>query len=160
MLTTLALLLASPQAADPCPATPAPLPAALQSWTRPVAVTAGADAARAARIRPGETVRATLLPQSGVRFAFQPPKGAGHAGLFALEVERPGRYQVVLGDRAWIEVIANGAPLPSVNHGHGLACSGIRKLVEFDLRPGRHLVQITGAATRDLTLLATPVANR
>ncbi|WP_230772312.1 hypothetical protein [Sphingomonas sp. Leaf4] len=160
MLTTLALLLASPQAAAPCPATPAPLPAELRSWTRPTAVTAGADAARAMRIRPGETVRATLLPRSGVRFAFLPPKGAGHAGLFGITVERAGRYKIALGDRAWIDMIRDGAPLPSVAHGHGLACSGIAKLVEFDLRPGRYLVQITGSATRQITLLATPVATR
>lgn len=160
MLTTLALLLAAPQAVAPCPTTPASLPAELRSWTRPTAVTAGTDAAHAARIRPGETVRATLLPSSAVRFAFQPPKGEGHAGLFAVEVERAGRYQVALGDRAWIEVIADGAPLPSVAHGHGPACSGIAKVVEFNLPSGRSLVQITGATTARITLLATPVANR
>ena len=41
-------------------------------------------------------------------------------------------------------MIANGAALPSVHHGHGPACTPIRKLVDWDLKPGRYLLQLTG----------------
>ncbi|MEP9401421.1 hypothetical protein [Sphingomonas sp. VNH70] len=155
----LALLLAALQA-PACPATPAPLPASLTGWSVAPPIAAGRGAEAAAAVPIGRSVRATLTPQSAVRFAVAPARpGAADArgGVFAVTVVKAGRYRVALGTAAWIDVVAGGRSLASVAHGHGPACSGIRKMVDFDLSPGRHLIQIAGSADPAVTLLVTPL---
>ena len=41
------------------------------------------------------------------------------------------------------EKVAHGATVVSTAHGHGPPCSGIRKVVDFTLTPGRYVVQLT-----------------
>ncbi len=42
---------------------------------------------------------------------------------------------------------SGGAPLTSSAHGHGPACSGIRKLVAFELTAQPYLLKLTGLKT-------------
>ena len=58
-----------------------------------------------------------------------------------------GRYRIGAGAGVWLDVIEGGKPVPSAAHGHGPACGPVRKIVDFDLKPGRHLLQISSAAT-------------
>ncbi|WP_084465566.1 hypothetical protein [Sphingobium quisquiliarum] len=44
----------------------------------------------------------------------------------------------------------------SVAHGHGPNCSGIRKMVDYSLHPGRYTLQIAANSEERLTLLVTP----
>ncbi|MEH3040263.1 MAG: homogentisate 1,2-dioxygenase [Sphingomonas paucimobilis] len=162
MLLATLIALSLPQAAAPrsCPATPVDLPRGMAGWTRPAPAAAGANPAKATLLAPGLAVRATLLPASGVTYAVRPEKpgaATSHGGIFAFDVGRAGRYRVALGSAAWIDVLRGTTPVASVTHGHGPACSTIRKMVDFDLTPGRHLVQIAGSEAAAVTLMVTPV---
>lgn len=149
---TLALLMqtAAPAA---CPAAPVPPPAALAGWSRRTVVTAGANAVT---VPVGSGVSATLRPTAAVAYAVPPGQHAASGasgGLFAFTVPAAGRYRVALGAGAWIDVVENGAAAVSVAHGHGPACTGIAKTVDFDLKPGVHQLQVTGSKAATLTLM-------
>lgn len=144
----IALLLA--QAAAPaCPATPVALPAEYAGWSAAMPVAAAAEPASVgdAMLTVGRGARATLQPTGALRLPITPKRPGTHGGLFAFEAASAGRYRVALGAGVWVEVVANGAAVPSVAHGHGPACSAVQKLVEFDLKSGRYLLQITGDPT-------------
>jgi len=161
LATLIALSLPQAAAAAPaCPATPVAPPRGMEGWTRRAAAAAGATPSKPTLLTPGRAVRATLLPTSAVTYAAPPAKpGAttSHGGLFAFDVARAGRYRVALGSAAWIDVLRGTTPVASVTHGHGPACSTIRKMVDFDLTPGRHLVQVAGSEAAAVTLMVTPV---
>lgn len=147
-----------PEAKVACPARPAALPAELAGWSAAAPVTAAANAAGvgAAMLTIGKGAVATLVPTAAVALpvaSTRAPKVDSRAGLFAFSVAGTGRYRVALGAGVWIDVVANGAALPSVAHGHGPACSPVRKTVDFDLKPGRYLLQVTGSDAAVLPLL-------
>ena len=143
-------------AAAPCPATPAPPPSELQGWTRKTPVRAGATVASATTLPVGQGATATLLPTPKVAYAVRPEKPGGtvsSGGLFAFTAPAAGRYRVALGSGAWIDVLSGKTPVVSVAHGHGPDCSGVRKMVDFDLSPGRYLLQVAGNGSSTLPLM-------
>ena len=116
-------------------------------------LTAAGSAAAAPALAIGPRSRVTLLPAAGVRFAIAPghvPGAGTRGGLVALAVAAPGRYRIGLSGPAWIDVVRGAAAVPSVGHGHGDPCSPLRKLVDFDLVPGRYLIQLADSAAPDL----------
>lgn len=144
----LALLLAQAAPAA-CPPTPALLPAEYAGWNAaaPVAAAAEPAAVADAMLTVGQGVRATLPPAGALKLPVAPKRplsATAHGGLFAFEAASAGRYRLALDAGVWVEVVANGAALPSVAHGYGPACTRIRKVVEWDLKPGRYLLQVTG----------------
>lgn len=148
MLLALLLAQAAPAPAA-CPTTPAPLPADYAGWNAALPVAAAAEPAAVAdaMLTLGKGARATLAPAGALKLPVAPktPLAAtAHGGLFAFEATGAGRYRVALGAGLWVEVVANGLALPSVAHGHGPACTAVRKFVEWDLKPGRYLLQVTG----------------
>jgi homogentisate 1,2-dioxygenase len=60
---------------------------------------------------------------------------------------------VALGSGAWIDVLKGKAAMASVAHGHGPDCSGIRKMVDFRLSPGRYTLQIAANGEQTLPLM-------
>lgn len=137
-----------------------PLPPELAAWNKPVALAAGATADTASLLTSGVAATVTLHPASHLRYAHSPEKpGAAdsHGGLLSFEVPQAGTWRIALATAAWIDVLANGEPVASTAHGHGPACSGIRKMVDFQLQPGRHLLQITGSAAATQTVLVVQV---
>jgi hypothetical protein len=127
----LMLATASPQA---CPADPPALPASLQGW-RTAAAAPGLGTAFPVRGVDPTTVRG-LTPQEVAR--------GGTAALVAFEVDHEGTYRVALSDVAWVDVYTGNEPAASIGHGHGPACSGIRKIVDFRLHPGRYSLHLSG----------------
>lgn len=150
---------ASAQTSDaPACAVPAAPPPGLESWAARTPLTAAADAARlgAATLIPGKAVDATLPRTPDVRYVTRPEKPGGsvsHGGLFALDVTEAGTYRVALGAGAWLDVLDGGKAVVSTNHGHGPDCSGIRKMVDFPLKPGRYVLQIAGNGSPDLPVM-------
>ncbi len=71
-------------------------------------------------------------------------------------VAKPGRYQVGLSDAAWIDVRLGNRALKSVTHGHGPACTGLRKIVGFDLAAGRYTLHIDGMKTDTIKAMIVP----
>lgn len=159
LFTALLALAAAPQAAHPvatCPATPAPLPAGMAGWTKPAAAMGSASAAKASPLRIGTAVDAKLMPTPRITYIAPPEKpgdATSNGGIFAFTVTAPGRYRVALGGGAWVDVLRGTAAITSVAHGHGPACSTVRKMVDFDLKPGRYLLQVAGSATATLPLM-------
>ena len=75
-------------------------------------------------------------------------------GMIPVAVKKAGRLIVALDAGAWIDLVRDGAVVKSVTHGHGPACSGIRKMVEFDVPQGRYQLQIVNAPTASIHAMA------
>ena len=86
----------------------------------------------------------------------KPAAAGSFGGMAALHVTAPGTYRVALGSGAWVDLLGNGQFLPSAGHGHGPACSGIRKIVDFALQPGDYVLQVAGSTTATVTVLVVP----
>jgi hypothetical protein len=144
-----------------CPAKVAPLPVGLEGWTNNEPVETGTTAAAAAALPLGRSVKATLLPNSKVGYAIRPEKPGDQAssgGVFAFVVSTPGRYRIALGSAAWVDVLSGTTLVTSAAHGHGPDCSGIRKIVDFDLKPGRYLLQVAGSGSATVTIMVAHAA--
>lgn len=145
-------------------AAPAELSPALAGWNAPAkAVTAAARAGQTGKalITSGEAVAVTLVQTPSVRFAAQPSKPGGSVsfgGMLAFDVPEAGTYRVAQDARSWVDVIEDGKVAESVAHGHGPDCSGIAKMVDFKLSPGRHLLQVSanGAQTMKVMVARLP----
>lgn len=156
----LAMMLQSAMPSAACPAVVAP-PPELAGWSAAGAVTAGRTVAGATVLDVGKGVTATLSHTPGVIYPLRPEKPGGsvsYGGIFAFDVAVAGRYRVALGSGAWIDLVRDGAALVSVAHGHGPDCTGIRKMVDFDLTPGRYILQVAanGAPTLPLMVARAP----
>ncbi|EZP74432.1 hypothetical protein BV96_00522 [Sphingomonas paucimobilis] len=139
----------------------AELPAPLASWRSPTPLRAAADTKAAARttLTPGQAVTLTLRQTPKVSYAVRPAKpggGVSYGGLASFTVAQSGTWRVALGSGAWVDVVIDGKAAESVAHGHGPNCSGIRKMVDYSLHPGRYTLQIAANGEERLTLLVTP----
>ena len=163
MSMILALLLTVPPAADPVCAAPVPLAEPWTSWTQSGQGRAGTQVRGAPALILGKPVVATLTPAAHVQFAVPPGKGAkqGFGGIFVLSLKQAARAGIGLSGPAWVDVVSGTTAVASVEHGHGPDCSGLRKIVWFDLPAGRHLVQIAGSKTPEVRVMAADAgANR
>lgn len=145
------MLLALLLLAAPCTA-PAPLPPELHDWPRAVAVRAST---LPVPFPIGLGARAQLRHTAAVRLFVRSDHAtpATYAGVFSFNAAQAGRYRVALGAGAWVDVVAGTQALPSVAHAHGAECSPVRKMVDFDLEPGRYLLQIVGNERPDLPMM-------
>lgn len=75
-------------------------------------------------------------------------------GTIPIDAKKAGRLIVALDAGAWIDLVRDGAVVKSLAHGHGPACSGIRKIVEFDVTQGRYQLQIVNAPTASIHAMA------
>jgi hypothetical protein len=170
-MTVLAVLAQNPvRAAEPmaehapaaCTA-PAAVPADLSGWSaahRPLKAAVKASAAGKALLQQSVAADATLAATPRVEYVLEPGKPGGsvsYGGLFAFDVPQAGRYRVAQNGRSWVDVIVDGKASTSVAHGHGPECSGIAKMVEYDLPAGRHLLQIAANGEPTLTVMVAPV---
>jgi hypothetical protein len=100
-----------------------------------------------ARVTLDKAVTVTLHPGNDVRFVIAPekPGAAGsYGGMLSLDVREAGSYQVALSAGAWLDMVQDGSSVASAGHAHGAECSGMRKMVSFPLKPGRHVIQLSG----------------
>ncbi len=161
MLATLLTLAAAQAMPMPAPApcaAPGKLPPELAGWTSPRAVTAATtrDELGAATLPLGAGMRATLAQTPRVAYPVQPEHpgtATTHGGLFAFTVTDAGTYRVALSGPAWIDLVAGSEAVASSAHGHGPDCTGVRKMVDFPLKPGRYLLQVSGAPEPAIELL-------
>ena len=100
--------------------------------------------------------RCSRPPQ--VSYVLQPEKPGGsvsNGGLFSFNAETAGAYRVALSTAAWIDLVEDGASLKPTTFGHGPDCSTIRKIVDFQLKPGKHALQISANADPKMVLMVT-----
>ena len=162
----LAIALAGPACAQQQPAAPVPacaamdavLPAGFTDWNGRAALataTGEADLAKAG-IMLGKGYEASMLNTPKVAFSVQPEKPGGSvafAGLFTFTVETEGAYTVALSTPAWIDVLEDGKSLAPTSFGHGPECTSIRKMVVFPLKPGAHVLQVSGNGAPSMKLM-------
>ena len=101
-----------------------------------------------------------LLPAKEGAFTVSPgkKKNDGFAGLVAFAApEKPGVYQVTLSGEGWIDLVQNGAALPSADHSGAKNCPGLRKSVRFDVGAAPVTLQINGAPADTLKVAIRPV---
>jgi hypothetical protein len=126
-----------------------PIPAEWSGWSVTAPLTAD--------LQTGGRKEMTLAPVGSVKLAatpVKPPVTGMYAGTVAFDVARAGRARIALDQGAWIDVVKDGAIVKSTTHGHGPKCSGIRKIVDFDLTPGRYVVQIVNAPKDRIGVMA------
>jgi len=144
-------------------AAPVAVPADLAGWSaahRPLKAAVKPAASGKALLVMGTAFDATLAPTPKVDYVLEPGKPGGSVsfgGLFAFDVAEAGRYRIAQNGRSWVDVIVAGKALASAAHGHGPECSGITKMVEYDLPAGRHLLQIAANGEAALTVMVAPV---
>lgn len=153
--------MAPPPPSPACATQDADLPAELKGWTAkvPLAAATGVEGLAQAALAPGQAYLASLPSTPAVTYPVQPEKPGGsvsHGGLFSLTIPAAGTYVVALGTAAWIDLLADGAPVRSASHGRGPACSTLRKMVAFDLQPGRYVVQISANGPAELPIMVAP----
>lgn len=153
--------LAAP-AADICKRAPPP-PEPWTSWHQSGGAIAGGEPSSAPRLILGKPVVASLRPATQVQFPAKPGKAQPktYGGLFTLALKAPARVGIALSGPVWVDVVIGRSAAASVDHGHGPECSGIRKIVWFDLAQGVHIVQIANAPGRHIRVMAADArANR
>lgn len=123
------------------------LPQAWAGWKTPETVPAAVTPATQSEILIGHAYTAPLAASASVKYAVTPQKtkDGTFGGLFMVTIEKAGIYTVGLDQPGWIDVIRDGKALKSSGHGHGPACSSIRKMVDFQLEPGHYTLQISNA---------------
>lgn len=101
----------------------------------------------------------TLGPVDTVAWRRAPerePTSGSRGGVMAFTVAAAGVHQVAIADSAWIDVVGPDGFVASVEHGHGDPCTGIRKIVAFDLTPGDYVLQLSGAEAESTHVLIAP----
>jgi hypothetical protein len=142
-----------------CGAASAPgLPPGFARWASPSPLTPAARPADlpGAALTIGTAAHGRLHPESEVVFPLPPQKpgqAASHGGLFALAIDQPGTYRIALSSGAWIDVVRDKTALDASAHEHGPACTGVRKIVDFTLQPGRYVIQVSGSAEAEISLM-------
>jgi hypothetical protein len=148
---------AQESASDPrCATVRVAFPAEFSRWSQRSPAKAGTSTRTAPVVVIGRGVDLQLAPADQVTPAAQPGKpaeGETNAGLALFQVSRGGTYRVALGEAAWIDVIRAGRAMPATGHGHGPICTGIRKIVDFRLTPGRYVLQLTGTPATTVPML-------
>lgn len=159
LLLAPASLYAQEQTACPAPAHPLEEPWSAWSSAR-TAVDAGKSAASAPALAIGTPVTLQLAPLSGVTLA-RPPEAkldpARFDGLLSLDLAADSRVGIALSHAAWVDVLSGNEAQTSIDHDHGPDCSGIRKIVWFDLDAGRHVVQIVNSPAASVTIMSVVV---
>jgi hypothetical protein len=105
----------------------------------------------------GKAALVTLSPSDSVLLTPAPAKPAPagtFSGILWIDVARPATYRIALSGAAWLDVVGKTGVLASTAHAHGPECSGIRKMVDFTLAPGRYTINIAGSASPTITVLA------
>ena len=165
-LFSLLLWLAAPLSAQHLPAdcasvSDANLPPGFAPWAGQGTEMAAADGTTDAvpGLAPDTAATIRLHNQRLVRFRQQPGQSRmpqdPHAGILAVEIPSAGRWRVSASTPVWIDMVASAGVVPSAAHGRMAPCTTIRKVVEFDLQPGRHLIQLSGNPGPQLRLMVS-----
>ncbi len=117
----------------------------------------GADLAAAWSALGAARTQLSLHRFESLRYAAAPgrkPDVYKFGGMVPVDVKTSGRLTVALSAGAWIDLVRDDRIVQSATHGHGLACSGIGKVVEYDVTPGSYLLQIVNAPTASIDAMA------
>ncbi|KXV62940.1 hypothetical protein AD949_09065 [Acetobacter orleanensis] len=145
-----------------CPKGPISLPDALKGWAEPASVITAATSKEldGVKLTVGKSVAAHLRSTAEMQYVARPEEPGGKVssgGMFAFDAPAAGTYRVMLGSRAWLDVVQDGKTVVSSDHHRGPACSGIGKMVDFPLTAGRAVVEVSGSGKPDMTVMVIRV---
>lgn len=146
-LSVLALLVGTPALAQTCPS-----PA---GWAKPTRHLAARAPELKFALATGTLNQIGLLPAKSVKLAVggpRAPRPGSTAGLAALDVTKPGKLDVLLSNATYIDLVRDGRILRSTGHNDFKTCPGLRKSVNFDVVPGRYIVQLTNAREKSVKM--------
>jgi len=106
----------------------------------------------------GSAATLTLKPAAQVDFKpalARPAKDGSFGGFFPIDIAKAGHYRIAVSAGAWIDLVQRGDRLKSADHSHGPACSGIAKIVAFDLQPGRYWLQLSDAKDATINVMVS-----
>lgn len=129
------------------------------AWNKPSLLKAGTTLVDAPVLNIGSSGRISLASTPQVNYQLRPEKPGGtvsYGGILKLDIARRGAYRIALSSAAWIDLIGRDGPMRSTAHGHGPDCTGIRKVVQFDLDPGQYTLQIAANGAPEITILTLP----
>jgi hypothetical protein len=134
------------------------------AWRRPYRLRAASSPAGldSAVLRPGAAARAILTRQRAVHFLSPPGKPSRpsqFAGMFQLRIERPGVYRFMLDSKGWLDVLEDGGAIAPTGYGPGPACGAVRKSVDYRLRRGDHVLQLSANDDPRATILILAKAD-
>jgi hypothetical protein len=166
-LTAAALILLTRVVGPPSRAAPACLerdsqpPSERAAWNRQHALRTASSPSEleATGLTPGRTVRAVLRPVGSIRFVARPgrPARTGEfGGMLQARIPQPGAYRVLLGSKAWLDVLKDGSALVPTGHAPGPACGPVRKTVEFQLDRGDYVFQVSANPDPVAVILVIP----
>jgi hypothetical protein len=128
----------------------------LAPWSKAVPLAAAGDAGQQPALAVGQAAEVTLLLTPQVHYPLRPEKPGGpvsYGGLIGVEVKDAATYRVALSSGAWIDLVHDAKAVTSVAHGHGPACTGVRKMVDFPLTPGRYTLQLGANGEEQMKVL-------
>ena len=148
---------------DTCAAKAAP-PPEMAAWSSPADAPAALSEAGLAKapLAPGQAVTADFAPVGQVKYRVPPERADGpstYGGLYSLHIAEAGVYRIASSAAPWMDVFVAATPVTSVAHGHGPACTGIGKMVDFPLQPGDYLVQFSESLTPKAELMVVKLAR-
>ena len=121
-------------------------------WAKPARHLTAAQPRFRFALKPDSSAELALRPVRSVTLATKKPgRTSGYAGLAAIDVAKAGKLDVLLSERAYVDLVRNGQPLKSAAHGRK-NCNGIFKSVSFDVAPGRYIVQISDSEAKTLRI--------
>ena len=140
------------------------LPDELSGWATPGSVLAATDAAGLGNVGlvPGRAVMARLHPVGDVKYVLPPTHSDGAdsnsmGGMVVFEAPVAGTYRIMLGHKAWLEIVRGGETAAAIHHQHGPACSGIGKMVDFELPAGRSVIELSEASAPEIEIMIAAV---
>ncbi len=128
----------------------------------PLDATPGEYDLAVAQLTVGHAVDATLKPIADVDFVIDPerwPEPETYAGMFSFDAPAAGTYKVALSAGIWVDVIEGDDLVGSTAFGGAPACTSVRKLVEFPLQQGVHVLQLSGSPTPDVAVMVSYKPN-
>lgn len=131
------------------------LPEVLHAWRGPSTSVGTVPERRPADLAASvnQPYRVTLAPCTAAWC-----KPGGHAAMVKVDIPRAGRWRVALDTMLWIDVWTADAKQEGLlceHHG----CLPLRKIVQYDLRPGPHWVVVEGKSPGETGLLLTQVRD-
>jgi hypothetical protein len=143
-----------------CSGNPVTLPKGLEGWMdrTPLTASPSPPGGQSGAVAVGRGVDLALHPTADLHYARPPDKleqPGEFGGMLRIEIADAGLYRVVLGSGAWIDLLAAAAvtPIASTAHARGPTCSDIRKMVDFPLKPGHYVLQISAGRARVIPVM-------
>ena len=126
--------------------------AGFEGWGKPAGSALGVGREATLALKPGAQVE--YKPALA-----RPAKAATFGGFFPFDVQKAGHFRFALSTEAWADLVRKGDRLKLAGHGHAPACSGIAKIVEYDLEPGRYWLQLSNAKSPTINVMVSPPAG-